>query len=189
MKQGLGTQLRHLIDLLDGAVSAAYKDAGLQYRPRYTPVVRALIDLEPLTVGQIAEVAGITQPAATQTVALMIKEDILSAEQGAEDGRQRLIRLSKRGRSLLPKLKVFWQATSLAANDLDADLPYPLSELLASAIDALGAKSFAARIGEARSKLAKDTNTSKLRSSPVKYVAIANRSSKSSRLSSSVRKT
>ena len=33
MKQGLGTQLRHLIELLDGAVQQAYADAGLDYRP------------------------------------------------------------------------------------------------------------------------------------------------------------
>ena len=36
MKQGLGTQLRHLIELLDGAVQQAYVDAGLNYRPRYS---------------------------------------------------------------------------------------------------------------------------------------------------------
>ena len=38
---------------------------------RYTPVMRALEGGTPHTVSQIAEAAGITQPAATQTVALM----------------------------------------------------------------------------------------------------------------------
>ena len=37
MKSTQGTQLRHLIELLDGAVGAAYEAAGLDYRPRYTP--------------------------------------------------------------------------------------------------------------------------------------------------------
>ena len=74
MKQGLGTQLRHLIELLDGAVEASYVEAGLNYRPRYTPVMRALAANEALTIGEIAAQAGITQPAATQTVAVMVKE-------------------------------------------------------------------------------------------------------------------
>src|SRR5688500_6503825 len=69
---GRGTQLRHLLELLDGAVSRAYDDAGLPYRPRYAPVMRALLAREPSPLGQIAESARITQPAATQTVALLI---------------------------------------------------------------------------------------------------------------------
>ena len=46
MKPGLGTQLRHLLELLDGAVEEAYALAGMRYRPRYTPVMRALIAQE-----------------------------------------------------------------------------------------------------------------------------------------------
>jgi hypothetical protein len=50
VNQTLGTQLRHLIDMLDGAVAAGYHDLGLSYRPRYTPIVRALMSLEPRTI-------------------------------------------------------------------------------------------------------------------------------------------
>jgi DNA-binding MarR family transcriptional regulator len=154
MKQALGTQLRHLIDLLDSAVSAAYEDAGLDYRPRYTPVIRALMKHEPSTIGQIAQAAGITQPAATQTVALMIKEGLIFAEPGPEDGRQKMIRLTSKGHELLPKLAICWEATALAASSLEAELPYPLSQAVASAIDALETKSFKVRIREAHTELA-----------------------------------
>lgn len=158
MKQTLGTQLRHLIDLLDSAVSAAYKDAGLSYRPRYTPVVRALIDHDLLTIGQIAEIAGITQPAATQTVALMIKQGILSSKSGQEDGRQKLIRLTAKGRALLPNLALCWQATAMAQKSLEAELPGSLSQVLESAISALSRKSYGTRISEARAMLAADAS-------------------------------
>ncbi|MCY7306720.1 MAG: hypothetical protein LH632_11335 [Rhodoferax sp.] len=56
MKQGLGTQLRHLIELLDGDVAQAYADAGLDYRPRYTPVMRVLQQHGSAPIGRIAEV-------------------------------------------------------------------------------------------------------------------------------------
>lgn len=150
MKPGLGTQLRHLIDLLDGAVGAAYEEAGLDYRPRYTPVMRALMRDSPRTIGQIAEAAGITQPAATQTIALMLKAGLIASEPGALDGRQKMIRLSEQGQALLPQLQKCWQATAAAAGSLDADLPYPLSDALANAIAALQQKSFGERIRAAR---------------------------------------
>lgn len=150
MKQGLGTQLRHLIELLDGAVQQSYVDAGLDYRPRYTPVMRALAGGKPCTVSQIADSAGITQPAATQTVALMLKEGWLAAEANPSDARQKLLRLSPQGKRLLPKLQDCWRATAAAAASLDADLPCPLSDTLAHAITALEQQSFGERIRKAK---------------------------------------
>jgi DNA-binding MarR family transcriptional regulator len=152
MTPTLGTQLRHLIELLDGAVEAAYLENGLAYRPRYTPVMRALMASDTCTIGQIAEAAGITQPAATQTVGRMIKEGLVSAATGVQDGRQRLVRLTAQGRALLPQLQRCWQATAEAARSLEAELPFPLSDTLAGASAALAAKSFGERIREARAR-------------------------------------
>ena len=151
MKQGLGTQLRHLIELLDGAVQQAYVDAGLDYRPRYTPVMRALAQQQSATIGQLAELAGITQPAATQTVALMKKEGLLVVAAGG-DGRQRVVRLSPQGEAMLPHLQACWKATKRAADSLDAELEFPLSESLEQAIAALGKRPFGDRIRDAGPK-------------------------------------
>jgi DNA-binding MarR family transcriptional regulator len=156
MKQGLGTQLRHLIELLDGAVAAAYQEEGIDYRPRYTPVMRALANGAPCTVGQIAALAGITQPAATQTVALMQKHGLVTVAPSPLDARQKQVSLSAQGQALLPRLQRCWQATSAAAASLDADLPYPLSDTLAQAIAALEHHPFGARICAARARLSPD---------------------------------
>jgi DNA-binding MarR family transcriptional regulator len=153
MKQGLGTQLRHLIELLDGAVQQAYTDAGLDYRPRYTPMMRVLAQQQSATIGQLAELAGITQPAATQTVALMKKEGLLLVAASGEDGRQRVVRLSRQGEALLPRLQACWQATRRAADSLDAELEFPLSECLAQAISILEQRSFGDRIRDANKKV------------------------------------
>ncbi|MDT0131515.1 MarR family transcriptional regulator, partial [Acinetobacter baumannii] len=79
---------------LDGAVEQAYVDAGLDYRPRYTPVMRVLAEHESATIGTLAALGGLTQPAATQTVALMAKKGLLTIAASGEDGRQRLVSLS-----------------------------------------------------------------------------------------------
>lgn len=150
MKRGLGTQLRHLIELLDGAVEQSYIDAGLNYRPRYTPVMRALLNQEPLTIGDIAASAGITQPAATQTVGLMVKEGLLTVAASAHDGRQKMVRLSEAGRQMAPRIRQCWQATASAADSIDAQMPYPLSQALADAIAVLEQQSFGERIRAAQ---------------------------------------
>lgn len=153
MKQGLGTQLRHLIELLDGAVDAAYMEANLpDYRPRYTPVMRVLSTRQQVTIGEIAEVAGITQPAATQTVALMQKNGLLVIEPGPRDARQRIVSLSDKGHALLPRIQACWRATKMAADSLDAELDVPLSQCLAQAIEALSNRPFGERIRSARAE-------------------------------------
>jgi DNA-binding MarR family transcriptional regulator len=149
MEQTLGTQLRHLIDLLDGAVGAAYVKAGLDYRPRYTPVLRALLVDEPMTIGEIAEATGLTQPAVTQTVTLMAKNGLVRVRPSTDDARKKTVRTSRRGREMLPRLQECWQATAAAARSLDAELPHGLSALLAHAIEALERKPFDQRIAEA----------------------------------------
>ena len=157
MQRGLGTQLRHLLDLLDGAVGAVYRAEGLTYRPRYTPVMRALQREEGLTIGQIAASAGISQPAATQTVALMVKDGLISSKAGPQDGRQRLVRMTASGRALLPRLEACWQATSHAAASLDAGLPMPLTQILEAALQSLEREPFERRIQAARAALHHDT--------------------------------
>ncbi len=159
MKSTHGTQLRHLIELLDGAVGDAYAAAGLDYRPRYTPVMRSLMAKEPATIGFIAEAAGITQPAATQTIALMIKDGLVSVEASPLDARQKMIRLTEHARDIIPSLKMCWQATAIASASLEADLPFPLSDVLDAAIRALAEKPLGARIREARAQLENDSST------------------------------
>ena len=136
------------MDLLDGAVSRNYAAMGVNYRPRYTPVLRALMASEPCTVGEIAVASGITQPAATQTVALMIKDKLIEVG-SSDDGRQKLLWLTEHCRLLLPQLQDAWEATAQAAAGLDDELPAPLSKILAAAIKALARKSFDQRICEA----------------------------------------
>lgn len=150
MRQTLGTQLRHLLELLDGAVAKNYAELGIGYRPRYTPVLRALIAGQPCTVGEIAIAAGITQPAATQTISLMVKDKLIEAS-ATDDGRKKLLQLTEHGRALLPQLQKAWEATARAAANLDDELPAPLSEILGAAIEALAKKPFDERIREASS--------------------------------------
>lgn len=147
----LGTLLRHLTELLDGDVEAAYRDAGLAYRPRYTPVVRLLTEQGPSTIRAISLFGGITHSAASQTVAEMVKRGLARSEAG-KDGRERIIRLTQAGAALLPELRLQWEATNAAAAELGEEIGVPLEAVLASAIAAVERRSFLERINAQRAR-------------------------------------
>lgn len=152
-RPGLGTQLRTLLELLDGELESIYAEEGLDYRPRFTPVLRALLDESPLTVGQIATKAGISQPAATQTLNLMLARDWVEPQADPADARRRLYAPSAKALDALPRLQAIWAATGGAARGLDAELSVPLSGLLDEAIAALRARSFPQRRRDAAAAL------------------------------------
>jgi DNA-binding MarR family transcriptional regulator len=146
---GLGTRLRHVLELLDGDVGRVYADLGLAgYRPRFSPVVRAIVALGPSSISDIARATGVTHSAASQTVAQMARGGLVALEPGG-DGRQRIVRLTDRARSLLPVIDAEWAATGAAAADLDAELPVPLGEMLAAILRAVERRPMRDRITDA----------------------------------------
>lgn len=144
---GLGTQLRRLLELLDGDLESIYRTDGFGFRPRYTPVVKALSDDSSKTIKDIAALSSISHSAASQTVSKMVAEGLVEQSVG-EDSRERLISLTAAGQSLLPQLRVRWEATQRAADQLDRELSAPLSQVLAEAIATLRTHPFTARIAE-----------------------------------------
>lgn len=141
----LGTLLHHLIELLDGDVQAAYTTAGLAWRPRYTPVLRGLMSLGPASIKALALKIGISHSAVSQTVAQMVKDDLVELKPGA-DGRERIVALTPKAQAMVPALQRQWAAVNAAADALDAELSAPLSGVIREAITALNQRSFGQRI-------------------------------------------
>lgn len=145
----LGTRLRHLLEMLDGDVATVYADLGLAwFRPRFTPVVRTLAASGPQPIRDLAAAMGVTHSAASQTVAQMVKADLVTLSPGA-DARHRIVRLTPRAEQLLPVLDAEWAATTAAANEFEAELAYPLSLLIDEAIEILRTRPMRQRITEA----------------------------------------
>ena len=142
---GLGTQLRHLLASLDGGVQDIYNRLGVDFRPRYYPVVCLLLERECVGVGAIATATGVTQPAATQTVTEMKRLGLIVQAAG-QDRRQHLLQLSAKGHELAIQLADAWQAIDRAARGLDEELPCGLGLVLASALAALQRQNFTDRI-------------------------------------------
>ncbi|WP_075676168.1 MarR family transcriptional regulator [Stenotrophomonas sp. TD3] len=145
----LGTLLRALLDQLDPAVEQAYQDLHLDYRPRYTPVLRTLMAQGPCRIKDLALACGLSHSALSQTVAAMVRDGWLDTANG-DDGRERILQLSPRAQRAIPVLRAQWQATAVAARSLDADLGQSLEQVLREALVALEQRPFAQRLQDAR---------------------------------------
>lgn len=145
-RESVGTLLRHVLELLDGDVAKVWRDLGLtDYRPRYSPVVRALVTGGPMSIRDLARAVGVTHSAASQTVAQMVRGELVALEPGA-DARQRIVHLAPRTLALLPTIEAEWASTVAAMDELDTELPMPLAELLAQVVLALERRPFQQRI-------------------------------------------
>lgn len=137
----LGTLLRRLIDQLDGAVERAYADAGLDYRPRFTPIVRALTAEGPLTIRALSRRIGVTHSATGQTANEMERRGLVTFAAGT-DARERIVTLTAHTEAILPELTQLWVATEAAARTLDEELGQSLPALIARALELLESRPF-----------------------------------------------
>lgn len=147
-KPGLGELLRHVGELLDEGAEAHYRSMSLNYRARYTPVLRAL-RAGAQTVTDITERSHLTQGAISQTVALLEGEGLI-IRHALSDGRKSGLRLSTTGQALVARLEPHWEATFAAIAGLEQEIGHPLRQALEGAARALARQGFSARITAAK---------------------------------------
>lgn len=143
----VGTLLRHVLELLDGDVAKLYEEQGLaEYRPRFSPAVRALLAQGPLSVSDLAAAVGVTHSAASQTAAQMARAGLVTHTPDPRDARRRLVALTPKAHALLPRIEAEWDATAAAMAALDTELSMPLGELLTEVAEAVGRRPFRDRL-------------------------------------------
>ncbi|WP_318386735.1 MarR family transcriptional regulator [Enterobacter sp.] len=150
---GFGEMLRHLSELVDKGSEKTYPDLPVNYRSRYTPVLRAIV-AGATTVSEIKSMSFLTQGAVSQTVALMEQDGIIEREP-MKDGRKNALQLTLDGRIALSRLELHWQAIFLSVSWLDKRDKCSLMEALERRINALSKKSVEERIREAKAELQK----------------------------------
>jgi len=147
---GLGELLRYVSELVDQGAEEHYRALSLSYRPRFTPVLRAIANGAE-TVSDITDLTHLTQGAVSQSVALLVADGLLE-RRPMEDARKSGIRLTPRGRGLLKKLQPHWKVTFAAIAHLEAEIGAPLRDTLAAAAAALEHSSFAERLAAAAAR-------------------------------------
>ncbi|WP_344071479.1 MarR family winged helix-turn-helix transcriptional regulator, partial [Prauserella alba] len=136
---GFWRPLRRLQDAMDAEIARLYAEHGVDVRPRHTMPLIRLGRLGPMTIRRLAETTEVTHSAMSQTVA-SLRGDGLVATRPGDDARTRVVELTDAGRELLPFLEAEWRATEAAVAELDAELPYAFSRVVADMAAALERK-------------------------------------------------
>jgi DNA-binding MarR family transcriptional regulator len=143
----LGTRMKRIGEKLQADTQKIMDELGAPLQASQYPFLAAIDRLGPLTVGDLAEAIGITQPGATRTIGQLVELGMLETEQAADDQRRRIVSLTKEGRRLVATAKRdVWPRIRAAVADLCGDLDGPLLEQLAAIEDGLAAAPLDRRI-------------------------------------------
>jgi DNA-binding MarR family transcriptional regulator len=135
-----------LLGSIDRDIADLYAEAGLaDVRPRFTGPLIRLARRGPMTIQQLADLAGGTHSAMSQTVAAMRAAGFVESAVGP-DSRTRLIALTDQARSVVPFLEAEWRATESVLLELEAEVPHALSRAALDIRAALSARPFAERL-------------------------------------------
>jgi DNA-binding MarR family transcriptional regulator/GNAT superfamily N-acetyltransferase len=105
----LGSRLKRLSDTLMRDVKKIYKSLYTDFEPTYMPVFKTIFEEKKITVGEIAYLLNISQPAVTQFINALEKKKLIITSSDKIDKRKRIISLSKKGKETVQKLQPIWE--------------------------------------------------------------------------------
>ncbi|QHL92083.1 GNAT family N-acetyltransferase (plasmid) [Sphingomonas changnyeongensis] len=134
----LGSRLKRLGERMQAGAARVISNAGLEVQPAHMPLLVAL-DGRALTIGQLVQALGISQPGVTRGVGQLVNMGLVRAETGS-DQRHRTISLTDKGAAAIARAKLFvWPQVTEAVDQLLAGRSGEILAILAEVEDALAA--------------------------------------------------
>lgn len=138
--------LRLLQASMDEEIGRVYAEAPVEgLRPSFVLELLRLHARGPMTITELAESVQHTHSALSQKVAAMRRAGWVETAPG-EDARSKKVTLTAKARAVVGRLAAEWEATEAALAELEAELPYPLSQVVEDIERALARRSFHDRI-------------------------------------------
>jgi|SRR5579859_2780778 len=136
----LGTRLKRLGERLQAQTQVLLEQARLDVPASHFPVLGALDRLGALSVGELTEALGVSQPGVTRMVDKLQAEGLVQSVQSEDDRRVRSIALSRSGRQIVTRAKrAAWPLIEAAVADACAGAARPLLAVLAAIETSLAA--------------------------------------------------
>ncbi|MGW4804996.1 MarR family winged helix-turn-helix transcriptional regulator [Kitasatospora sp. NPDC004272] len=152
-EQSLWRPLRLLQDAIEADIARVYAEAPVEgLRSSFVMELLRLHARGPMTITELAESVHRTHSALSQKVAAMRRAGWVETLPG-EDARSKRVALTPKAREVVGRLAAEWEATEAALVELEAELPYPLSRVVADIEQALARRGFHDRL---TAKLAED---------------------------------
>ncbi|WP_206156098.1 MarR family winged helix-turn-helix transcriptional regulator [Chitinophaga fulva] len=114
----ISTRLQRLGELLRKDGQQIYKAHGIDFEPKWFPVVYSLHANEVLSVVEIAHEIGYTHPSTISLLKELEAQKLVRSRKDKTDTRKRLISLTEKGQQLVTEMKPVWELITAALTDL-----------------------------------------------------------------------
>ena len=149
----LGSRMKRIGERLQADTQRIIGDIGVAVQASQFPFLASVDRLGPLTIGELADAVGITQPGTTRVVSRLVALGLLNVCQSPADQRRKIITLTKKGQELVDRTKrEVWPLIENAVADLCAGLSGPLLKQLAAIEDGLAERPLNRRVPRATRK-------------------------------------
>jgi DNA-binding MarR family transcriptional regulator len=140
--------LHRLLARMDAEIGQVYTDRDINgLKPSYVLELLRLHANGPMTITELADSVGRTHSALSQKVSAMRTAGLVRTVPG-KDARSKKVTLTAKSKKLVELLAAEWRATEAAITELEAELPYPMTQVVRDVEAALARKSFHDRITE-----------------------------------------
>src|SRR5215469_16412136 len=134
----LGSRLKRIGERLQAQAQVLLEEVGVSLSASHFPVLAALDRLGPLSVGELAQAVGVSQPGVTRALDKLESEGLVKSQRPSNDRRLRPIVLTRAGRQLVAHSKrSVWPRIEAAVADACSGPPAPLLAQLARLEEAL----------------------------------------------------
>lgn len=114
----ISTRLQRLSDLLRKDGQKIYEAYGIDFEPKWFPVVYTLHQKPLLSVLEIAAEIGYTHPSTISLLRELEKKKLIRSKRDKSDERKRLLVLTEQGKSLIEKMRPVWNTMIKALESL-----------------------------------------------------------------------
>jgi DNA-binding MarR family transcriptional regulator len=137
----LGTRLKRIGETLQAQTQAVLAAHGLEQPAAHFPLLAALDRLGSLSVGELSQAVGVSQPVVSRSLRGLEHDGLLQSEPHEKDARVRRVGLSRKGRAFVQRARrEAWPAVEGAVAQACSGLKGELLAQLSALEDALADK-------------------------------------------------
>lgn len=114
----ISTRLQRVADRLRKDGLQIYKENGIEFEPKWFPVIYTLQQKKCLSIGEIASEIGYAHPSTISLLKELEKEKLIISTKDKADVRRRLIQLTPKAEELIIKMKPVWEIMIGALTEL-----------------------------------------------------------------------
>lgn len=143
----LGSRLKRLAERMQGGAARFVGEMGLAVQPTHMGLLAAL-DRGPMTVGQLVEAVGTSQPGVTRGAGQLMRMGLIETVR-SKDRRQKTLRLTRKGHAQMARIKrEIWPSLDRAVKAITDGLSGGFLDQIAAIETALAQKPLELRAAE-----------------------------------------